>query len=83
MENRRGNCSFNQPEIYVSLKNVEFELKELKIMKKMMGQLRKRFLIILCSLLVGILLISYLTGILGVIVEELIWRLSNIYWKPL
>ena len=83
MENRRGNCSFHQPEIYISLKNVEFELKELKIMKKMMGQLRKRFLIILCSLLVGILLIAYLTGILGVIVEELIWRLSNIYWKPL
>ena len=83
MENRRGNCSFHQPENYVSLKNVEFELKELKIMKKMMGQLRKRFLIILCSLLVGILLIAYLTGILGVIVEELIWRLSNIYWKPL
>jgi len=83
LENRTGNCSFNQPEIYVSLKNVEFELKELKIMKKMMGQLRKRFLIISCSLLVGILLIAYLTGILGVIVEELIWRLSNIYWKPL
>ena len=83
MENRRGNRSFHQPEIHVSLKNVEFELKELKIMKKMMGQLRKRFLIILCSLLVGILLIAYLTGILGVIVEELIWRLSNIYWKPL
>ena len=62
---------------------MEFELKELKIMKKIMGQLRKRFLTISCFILVGTLLIAYLTGILGVIVEELIWRLSNIYWKPL
>jgi hypothetical protein len=28
-------------------------------------------------------LAAYATGLLGVVIEEVVWRLSNIYWKPL
>jgi len=29
------------------------------------------------------LLAAYTTGLRGVVVEEVVWRQSNIYWKPL
>ena len=48
-----------------------------------MRQFRHRVLIILFCILAVILLVAYGTGLLGVVVEEVVWRLSNIYWKPL
>ena len=49
----------------------------------LMSKFRHRVLIILLLILAVILLFVYATGLLGVIVEELVWRLSNVYWKPL
>jgi len=48
-----------------------------------MSKFRHRLLIILLCILAVILLVAYGTGLLGVVVEEVVWRLSNIYWKPL
>ena len=48
-----------------------------------MSKFRHRLLIILLFILAVILLAAYVTGLLGVVVEEVVWRLSNIYWKPL
>ena len=48
-----------------------------------MSKFRHRVLIILIFVLAVILVFAYATGLLGVVVEELVWRLSNIYWKPL
>ena len=48
-----------------------------------MSKLRKRVLIILLFILAVILVAAYGTGLLEVVVEELVWQLSNIYWKPL
>ena len=49
----------------------------------LMSKLRHRVLIILLLILAVILVFAYATGLLEVIVEEFVWRLSNIYWKPL
>ena len=49
----------------------------------LMNKFKHKFLIILLFILAVILLAAYATGLLGVVVEELVWRLSNIYWKPL
>jgi|TARA_B110000305_G_C19032425_1_gene444357 hypothetical protein len=48
-----------------------------------MSKFKYRFVIILLSILAIILVFAYATGLLGVVVEEVVWRLSNIYWKPL
>jgi hypothetical protein len=48
-----------------------------------MSKFKYRFVIILLSILAIILVLAYATGLLGVVVEEVVWRLSNIYWKPL
>jgi len=48
-----------------------------------MSKFKYRFAIILLSILAIILVFAYATGLLGVVVEEVVWRLSNIYWKPL
>jgi len=48
-----------------------------------MTKFKYRFVIILLSILAIILVFAYATGLLGVVVEEVVWRLSNIYWKPL
>ena len=50
---------------------------------KRMSKFRQRLLIILLCILAVILLVAYGTGLLAVVVEEVVWRLSNIYWKPL
>jgi len=49
----------------------------------LMNKFKHKFLMILLFILAVILLAAYATGLLGVVVEELVWRLSNIYWKPL
>ena len=49
----------------------------------LMSKFRHRLLIILFCILAVILLVAYATGLLAVVVEEVVWRLSNIYWKPL
>jgi len=49
----------------------------------LMSKFKYRFVIILISILAIILVFAYATGLLGVVVEEVVWRLSNIYWKPL
>ena len=48
-----------------------------------MSKFKQKLLIILLLILAVILVFAYATGLLGVIVEEVVWRLSNIYWKPL
>ena len=48
-----------------------------------MRQFRHRVLIILFCILAVILVFAYATGLLGVVMEEVVWQLSNIYWKPL
>jgi hypothetical protein len=49
----------------------------------LMSKFKHRLLIILLCTLAVILVFAYATGLLGVVVEEVVWRLSNIYWKPL
>jgi len=49
----------------------------------LMSKFKQRLLIILLCTLAVILLAAYATGLLAVVVEEVVWRLSNIYWKPL
>ena len=49
----------------------------------LMSTFKHRLLIILLFILAVMLLAAYATGLLGVVVEEVVWRLSNIYWKPL
>ena len=49
----------------------------------LMSKFRHRLLIILFCIFAVILLVAYATGLLAVVVEEVVWRLSNIYWKPL
>ena len=49
----------------------------------LMSKFKQRLLTILLCILAVILLAAYATGLLGVVVEEVVWRLSNIYWKPL
>ena len=49
----------------------------------LMSKFRHRLLIILLCTLAVILAFAYATGLLGVVVEEVVWQLSNIYWKPL
>ena len=48
-----------------------------------MSKLKQRLLIILLCILAVILVFAYATGLLGVVVEEVVWQLSNIHWKPL
>ena len=48
-----------------------------------MSKFRQRLLIILLCILAVTLVFAYATGLLAVVVEEVVWRLSNIYWKPL
>jgi flagellar basal body-associated protein FliL len=48
-----------------------------------MSKFKHRLLIIMLSILAVVLVLAYATGLLGVVVEEVVWRLSNIYWKPL
>ena len=48
-----------------------------------MSKFRHRLLIILLCTLAVILVFAYATGLLGVVVEEVVWQLSNIYWKTL
>ena len=49
----------------------------------LMSKFKHRLLIILLCTLAVILVFAYATGLLGVVVEELVWWLSNIYWKLL
>jgi len=49
----------------------------------LMSKFKHRLLIILLCILAVTLVFAYATGLLGVVVEEVVWRLSNIYWKPL
>ena len=49
----------------------------------LMSKFKQRLLTILFCILAVILLVTYATGLLGVVVEEVVWQLSNIYWKPL
>ena len=44
----------------------------------LMNKFKHKFLIILLFILAVILLAAYVTGLLGVIVKEVVWRLSNI-----
>ena len=46
--------------------------------QSIVSKFKHRFLIILLFLLAVILLAAYVTGLLGVIVKEVVWRLSNI-----
>ena len=48
-----------------------------------MSKFKQKLLIILLLILAVILVFAYATGLLGVVAEEVVWRLSNIYWKPL
>ena len=45
----------------------------------LMSKFKHRLLIILLCTLAVILVFAYATGLLGVVVEELVWWLSNIY----
>ena len=49
----------------------------------LMSKLKHKLLTILFCILAVTLVFAYATGLLGVVVEEVVWRLSNIYWKPL
>jgi len=49
----------------------------------LMSKFKHRLLIILLCTLAVTLVFAYATGLLGIVVEEVVWRLSNIYWKPL
>ena len=49
----------------------------------LMSKFKHRLLIIMLSILAVVMVLAYATGLLEVVVEEVVWRLSNIYWKPL
>ena len=48
-----------------------------------MSRFKYRLLITLLFILAVTLVFAYATGLLGVVLEEVVWRLSNIYWRPL
>ena len=56
---------------------------DMKGRHSLMSKFKQRLLIILLCILAVTLVFAYATGLLGVVVEEVVWRLSNIYWKPL
>jgi hypothetical protein len=45
-----------------------------------MSKFKHRLLIIMLAILAVVLILANATGLLGVVVEEVVWRLSNIYW---